>query len=567
MSLNRLLSTVNEQPSIDDPYIRATAAERAGISTGIAVSDIVSGVFQDNPFQRIVDVDTIERERTGVASRSILHDSIMPHRSTPQMSEDDWKASDLYRDDVSYVNGMTERMAEIYAERSDTRRDMQRAMQYASGLQKMLGFGSAFVAAMADPINLGTAFIPIPGVTTGAGVLSMARATSTMGKTGARLSRGFSEGAFGSALVEPIMFGTSDTLQDNYTIYDAAFNIIVGGTLGGGLHAAAGKVGDVYKLRRADRISSETQAAAQQTAINQLMRGNPVDVQPIIRHAPEQQPGFLEAKIGKKPPPAYDWNRGELKGSFYTDYTRPKGTDRVMLEAINNEVQRAEKGALNFDYGQDGIGGAPVVSKGADSTFPEWFREHNNKFRAAEKENKKLAKQGKPKKKLPVKLTREAVARTTNKILAGEKLGKAEADIAEILTSVARKDRERFIEDKLLSREERILDRIDADERQAIMDVEAEADMRQMMEPEVEKPWNIDDIPLGDKAPAYKAETTADDIIGDAGEVMTEIDNYKKQGYFSDEDMRELDEIDAFFAESQNQMDAVEAVGLCMSRG
>jgi len=105
-------------------------------------------------------------------------------------------------------------------------------------------FGVGLGVSLLDPVNLASAFIPIVGQA------RMAQLVARYGFGRARLARGFTEGAVGAALVEPIVYGSAQALQADYGVVDSFLNITFGSILGGGLHVSAGKLKDFNTQRK-----------------------------------------------------------------------------------------------------------------------------------------------------------------------------------------------------------------------------------------------------------------------------------------------------------------------------
>ena len=109
-------------------------------------------------------------------------------------------------------------------------------------------FGTGLAVSMADFVNIGASFIPIVGQ---ARFAQLAARTSL--RT-ARLTRGVAEGAFGAALVEPIVYSTAQRIQADYDLRDSFLNITFGSILGGGLHVGVGKIRDINTARKFNKF-------------------------------------------------------------------------------------------------------------------------------------------------------------------------------------------------------------------------------------------------------------------------------------------------------------------------
>jgi hypothetical protein len=149
-------------------------------------------------------------------------------------------------------------------------------------------YGTFFLASMAtnflDPINVGSAFIPVVGQTRFASMVARS------GKNVARLKRGFVEGLVGNALVEPIVYGVATSEQADYDKYDAFFNVAVGGVIGSTLHASFGKIGDVIAektgkpniYQRLAAISPENQQDLLRYSIGKAIKGEAIDTAEVV---------------------------------------------------------------------------------------------------------------------------------------------------------------------------------------------------------------------------------------------------------------------------------------------
>lgn len=138
--------------------------------------------------------------------------------------------------------------------------------------------GTQLAVSAVDPLNVASAFIPVVGE---------ARAAiwaERYGKTLGRVLTGAVEGAVGGAMIEPVNYGASKYLGDDYTMGDSLMNIGLGGVLGGGLHAGFGLVTD-----RLARAAPETREAALRGAVANMAEGRPVEIDHILATDPRWQ--------------------------------------------------------------------------------------------------------------------------------------------------------------------------------------------------------------------------------------------------------------------------------------
>lgn len=156
------------------------------------------------------------------------------------------------------------------------RQDVLRRAQAGLGTTLTAGL----VASILDPINVGSAFIPVVGPARFAG----------LGVAGARAARGAIEGGVGAAIVEPIVLAGARAEQADYDIADSLLNLAFGTALGSGLHLAGGALGDRLRARQQaspfqraiDDLPREQQEALGRTAVSQLVEGRPIDVGPVL---------------------------------------------------------------------------------------------------------------------------------------------------------------------------------------------------------------------------------------------------------------------------------------------
>ena len=116
-------------------------------------------------------------------------------------------------------------------------------------------------AAVLDPLNVGSAFVPVVGE---ARYLALLKgASGGLGRAAVRAGAGVAEGAVGMAMLEPLIYGAHQYLDDDYTMRDSLLNIAFGGALGGGLHVVAGRIGDALAPGKWDRVATIEEAHAQ----------------------------------------------------------------------------------------------------------------------------------------------------------------------------------------------------------------------------------------------------------------------------------------------------------------
>lgn len=112
------------------------------------------------------------------------------------------------------------------------------ATQLATGL----------AVSLVDPINIGSAFLPIVGEARYAQMLGRAGQSMTA-RAATRFGVGAIEGTVGAAMVEPLIYQSKQAIQADYGTMDSMMNIGFGGLFGAVLQPAAGGVADVLARR------------------------------------------------------------------------------------------------------------------------------------------------------------------------------------------------------------------------------------------------------------------------------------------------------------------------------
>lgn len=172
--------------------------------------------------------------------------------------------------------------------------------------------GVNFAANALDPLNVAATFMPVVGEARYAEWL--AGAGSALGRAGIRAGVGAAAGAVGQIPLEAIRFGLSRDEQSDWSARSAMLDIVMGGVLGGALHAGGGAVGDLFSQRFAgtpearllDR-NPDLREAALRTSLAQMAEGRPVETRPLFDMG---QP-FTEADFERESTAL----RGESSGS------------------------------------------------------------------------------------------------------------------------------------------------------------------------------------------------------------------------------------------------------------
>lgn len=426
----------------------------------------------------------LERARIGTISQRVDGRRIrVPIDDNPMMSPEEAN-EEFGRDGLTWSQPVRRRVAELEAQWHDQRALLQSRRDRAPGgvvIQAAM-LGADMAGTMADPLSIGAAFVPVVGQSR---FLQMAQ---RMGPTRARLARGGIEGTVGTAALEPLVLGAAIATRDpDYGLTDSLLNIAFGGALGGGLHLAGGAISDrlarmrgqatlrdrIATARAADGLAARIEAAAPETremlmraAVGQAASGRRIDVSTIARRDPaladlvDRSPDdpfgaefdrlVAEAQADydrlpddfdrPRPPPAAErWTAGQQgENGRFIDYRALRPREVEILQDAVAELQRTRGGSLEFRDVPDGPG---MEVRGVRGDTPDWFRDHNIR---AQRERTELRRQRRRNEKLPedqrqevprdpVILTRQKVADVAQKLIDGRPLGRAEAEVAEVV--------------------------------------------------------------------------------------------------------------------------------------
>lgn len=161
----------------------------------------------------------------------------------------------------------------------------------------VLKIGTALGTAMLDPLNITTAFIPILGPARYTAALK--GASGLAGRAAVRTKFGVVEGAFGAAILEPIVYGQARKEFAEYDFVDSLMAVGFGTVLGGGLHVGAGAISDAIAKGLNPRLvtkpaadgpapipkmlqewSPKERREGLQVALSQILNGKHVDLDP-----------------------------------------------------------------------------------------------------------------------------------------------------------------------------------------------------------------------------------------------------------------------------------------------
>jgi hypothetical protein len=148
--------------------------------------------------------------------------------------------------------GITDGALDILIERKREEIAWQQTFERAKGgfWQGASRLGVALATSLLDPINIGSAFVPVVGQARYAQLLRAA--AGPLGRAGVRAGVGAIEGAAGAALVEPLIYTAKQQEQADYDMADALMNVAFGTIFGGGLHVVGGAGVDLVRASRGE---------------------------------------------------------------------------------------------------------------------------------------------------------------------------------------------------------------------------------------------------------------------------------------------------------------------------
>lgn len=216
-------------------------------STGEVAEAAFDQASFENPstaLQRISELAQAEEgaleQRLGMGGGLVLREP-----DSPLLTQAEAKArmKELGIDIQIPKEGIRERSLDILTERHQEDAKRQFILGNAPKGTMPLQLLSSFAAQLTDPLNIATAFVPVVRESKYSAML--ARASTPLGRAGVRAGVGATEGAVGTAMLEPLILGASKQDQTDYSMYDSMLNIAFGTVIGGGLHTTGGLISDI----------------------------------------------------------------------------------------------------------------------------------------------------------------------------------------------------------------------------------------------------------------------------------------------------------------------------------
>ncbi len=246
--------------------------------TGSVFDAAFEGAFADNPATKLYEY--YQKETAG------------GERLSKAEIEERVKSEGLSIGDIP-EEGMNSEAVDLLVERQYDRRLRSEVINRAGGgfVNGAAEFAGGLAGSLFDPINIATSFIPVVGQARYASML--AKAGSPLARAGVRMGVGAAEGFVGSAMMEPINYGLSQELGDDYTSMDSLMNLAFGTVMGGGLHMGVGAISDRFLnptkpiepqgtvAKQVNALDPEMRMDYNQAAIAQAFDDKPINVEPI----------------------------------------------------------------------------------------------------------------------------------------------------------------------------------------------------------------------------------------------------------------------------------------------
>lgn len=281
------------------------------------------------------------------------------------VTEEEWKASPYFRENLKYQEGMTTRAAEIIANRYDRQQDRDFVLSQSEGvLQSGIGLVGGFAGAMADAKNVAISAavaaatpLVVGGVTAPAAPLAAGGAAVTVGglrtlaKFGTTLTRLNSAGiqalkasrtarlsaVLGESVVSTlpqVVTGLQNVelTQEQYTVQDATLDLLASAGLSVGAHKAGEAISAAW--RRYSTPDAMTEVA--HVALQQIKAGERIDVQPLVA---SKISDFTPARLSVPEPAVRKMEDGRWEATI--------GTEAFIGRTQTEAVASAREAALS----------------------------------------------------------------------------------------------------------------------------------------------------------------------------------------------------------------------------
>lgn len=193
-----------------------------------------------------------EWERTPIKSAYRMAQYGMAGRYSKPITEEEWKNSEYFHDDLQWEEGMTHAQAKLIYDRKVLEHKRQDIIS-RSDINGPLYLAAAFIAQAADPLNIALSFVPV------ARVAGMSRAAIRAN----RIAVGAVEGMAGAAIAEIPVLMAAEQEQSDYGITESLSAILLSSAFGAATHGFAGTMSDAFRAKRLRQLQ-EFRAASRE---------------------------------------------------------------------------------------------------------------------------------------------------------------------------------------------------------------------------------------------------------------------------------------------------------------
>lgn len=265
---------------------------------------------------------------------------------------------------VKIFEGQRDAALKLEIEREQTKQKYEQIIAHADqGWGTQLIIGATGVAVdFADPVNVGTMFIPAVGVEKA--VYGLTKATAKLAPVAAKLivraGTGAYEGAVSTTLAEPLNYAVHQSLGDDYTLTDSFENIATNAVGGASLHALGGLGLDLYRgMRWRPEAGPEGTIRVLSGGAEQLGSLEPVNVEGLL--APELAPAQTHPTPTAEPPVKTRTGPGYARDSILLVPAAGASGERVTLpdlatfNAVRREYEPLRQAGTDVRGGQSEI--------------------------------------------------------------------------------------------------------------------------------------------------------------------------------------------------------------------
>ncbi|XPV77741.1 MAG: hypothetical protein ACNI27_07420 [Desulfovibrio sp.] len=289
----------------------------------------------------------IQEAKNGIAKR-------------PTLSQEEWTASDHFREGIEYDPKMTPIRAQALAQNYDARRERERIINKSPfGARSFLGFAVELGVSALDPVN----YIPFIGQAT------RTKAIVNMGSVVGRAAVGAADAAISTAAMNVPIYMDLKSRGEKLEFSDYALDVLMGGAVG--LAFGAGQ-GGWAKWHGENR---EALNASLQASIMQVDSGKAADVGSVVKELVERNQ-FTRAEARERM--LVDYSPEEVDGFLQQIDELADGAGVTPDEFMRTHVAEIRTGLESVD----GVEGTVRFMKLSEAkSFEEYFKNPSGVFK------------------------------------------------------------------------------------------------------------------------------------------------------------------------------------------